>query len=120
VSSQTLSPVADTYVRAGAYAAQNFGSARTLLAKKGVSADNTSRAYVKFDVSHISDESSRSPSHVTFPRRRRMTPWPRVRISNRSASSTAARFVRAPLLRIACRISLSSMSMFVRITSPDV
>jgi hypothetical protein len=52
---QTLPPVADTYVRAGASAAQNFGSARTLLAKKGVSPDNTRRTYLKFDVSHISD-----------------------------------------------------------------
>jgi probable HAF family extracellular repeat protein len=52
---QTFPPVADAYVRAGGYAAQNFGSARTLLAKLGVSADNTRRTYLKFDVSHISD-----------------------------------------------------------------
>jgi probable HAF family extracellular repeat protein len=55
VISRTLSPVADTYVRAGAYAAQNFGSSRTLLAKLGVSTDNTRRTYLKFDVSHIKD-----------------------------------------------------------------
>jgi hypothetical protein len=55
------------------------------------------------------------PCHATFPRNRRMLAWPLVWINRRNPSSTTARFVRAPLLRIACRISLSSMSIFVRI-----
>ena len=45
-----------------------------------------------------------------------MLAWPCVRISKRRASSTTARFVRAPLLRIACRIKSSSISMFVRMS----
>jgi hypothetical protein len=36
-----------------------------------------------------------------------------VSTSNRNPASTTARFVRAPLLRMACRINASSISMFV-------
>jgi hypothetical protein len=55
VIAQTLPPLADTHARVGAYAAQNLGTARTLLAKMGVSADNTRRTYLKFDVSRVND-----------------------------------------------------------------
>jgi hypothetical protein len=37
--------------------------------------------------------------------------WLCVRTSRRRPASTAARFVRAPLLRIACRIKRLSMSL---------
>jgi YVTN family beta-propeller protein len=50
---ETLSSVADAYVRAGASASTNFGAAPTLLVKKGVSPDNTSRGYVTFDVTGV-------------------------------------------------------------------
>lgn len=46
-------------------------------------------------------EASRSPFQVTLPRKRRMLRCPRVRMSRRSPSSTTARLVRAPLLRMA-------------------
>jgi YVTN family beta-propeller protein len=52
---QTLAPAADAYVRAGAFASTNFGAAPVLLAKKGVSPDNTSRSYLTFDVSGVAD-----------------------------------------------------------------
>jgi probable HAF family extracellular repeat protein len=45
--------VAATYVRAGQYASTNFGTARTLATKKGVSPDNTRRGYLKFDIADI-------------------------------------------------------------------
>jgi hypothetical protein len=51
-----LEPMADAYVRAGVFAGDNFGSQPTLRAKKGVSPDTTRRSYLKFDVSHISDD----------------------------------------------------------------
>ena len=50
---RTLSPVADTYVRAGAYASRNFGDKPTLLAKKGLAPDNTRRSYLAFDVASV-------------------------------------------------------------------
>jgi len=50
-----LLPSADAYVRAGMFASQNFGSASTLVSKKGVSPDNTRRSYLKFDISSIND-----------------------------------------------------------------
>ena len=62
----------------------------------------------------------RSPSQPTWPRKRRMPLWPLVWINRRSASSTTARFVRRPLLRMACRIRRSSISMFVRMAYPYV
>ena len=52
---QARPPIADTYVRAGVFASQNFGSAPTLLAKQSTPADYTRRSYLKFDVSHIGD-----------------------------------------------------------------
>ena len=48
--SATLVPVADTYVRGGAFAGRSFGSTPQLLAKLGVTADNTRVSYLKFDV----------------------------------------------------------------------
>jgi endoglucanase len=48
-----LPAVADAYVRAGTFSAQNFGTAATLGAKKGVTDDNTRRSYLKFDVTDV-------------------------------------------------------------------
>src|SRR6185295_13821414 len=62
-----------------------------------------------------SRETSRLPSQRTLPRNRRTLFCRRVWINRRSPSSTAARFVGAPLLRIARRIKRSSMSMLVLI-----
>jgi uncharacterized repeat protein (TIGR03803 family) len=53
VVAQRRSPTADAYVRAGASASTNFGAVTTLLVKKGVSADNTSRSYLTFDVGEL-------------------------------------------------------------------
>ena len=50
---QTRAPVADAYVRAGAFASTNFGTSSKLLAKKGLSADNTFRTYMTFDVGDV-------------------------------------------------------------------
>jgi hypothetical protein len=56
VSAQVAIPaLADAYVRAGSFSAQNFGAAHTLLAKKGVADDTTRRSYLKFDVSAVGD-----------------------------------------------------------------
>ena len=41
-------PAADTYARAGVYAAQNFGTGTTLYAKIGASADTTRQGFVRF------------------------------------------------------------------------
>jgi hypothetical protein len=59
----------------------------------------------------------RSPCQATFPRKRRIVACPFVRINRRNPSSTTARFVRAPLLRMACRIKRSSISIFVRMSN---
>ncbi len=79
---------------------------------------NPHRAVKITTASYLGTRSSRdvcrSPSQVTFPLSRRTLAWPRVLINSRNASSTAARLVFALLLRIACRISWSSISMFVR------
>jgi len=48
--SATLVPAADTYVRGGAFAGRSFGSTPQLLAKLGVTDDNTRVSYLKFDV----------------------------------------------------------------------
>jgi hypothetical protein len=56
LSAQVALPaLADAYVRAGSFSAQNFGTARTIAAKKGVSDDNTRRAYLTFDISAVGD-----------------------------------------------------------------
>lgn len=55
VAAQRRSPTADTYVRAGASGSTNFGAQPTLLVKKGVSADNTSRSYLTFDVGELGE-----------------------------------------------------------------
>lgn len=56
---------------------------------------------------------SRSPVHLTFPFRRRISPCRPNCSSVRSPSSTASRFVRAPEALKASAISLSSMTMLV-------
>ncbi len=48
-----IRPVADTFVRAGASSARNFGAATTLRVKKGLTADYTRRGYLKFDISEV-------------------------------------------------------------------
>jgi len=53
---RTVTPVADTYVRAGAYADRNFGSSRDLPAKLGNSSSLTRRGYLKFDISSVTDD----------------------------------------------------------------
>jgi endoglucanase len=56
LSAQVALPaLADAYVRAGSFSAQNFGTAHTLAAKKGVSDDNTRRSYLTFDISTVGD-----------------------------------------------------------------
>jgi probable HAF family extracellular repeat protein len=55
VHAETLRPIADAYVAAGASASVNFGGAKTLRAKMGIAADNTRRSYLKFDVSPFKD-----------------------------------------------------------------
>lgn len=65
-----------------------------------------------------SRDSFRSPSHFTFPRSCRIAVCRRSRTSSRSAASTVARLVRAPLLCMASRMSRSSISMFVRTLPP--
>jgi Tol biopolymer transport system component len=47
----TSRPLADAYVRGGVWASTNFSGSRTLRVKLGVSADNTRRSYMKFDIS---------------------------------------------------------------------
>jgi hypothetical protein len=48
-----IRPIADTYVRAGTFSTNNFGSLPLLYAKKGAAADNTRRSYLKFDISSL-------------------------------------------------------------------
>ena len=50
-----LPAIADTYVRAGVWAATNFGAVPVLRAKKGVSPDNTRRSYLKFDIGRVTN-----------------------------------------------------------------
>jgi hypothetical protein len=62
VSAQVALPAsADAAVRAGSFSAQNYGTARTLTAKKGVADDNTRRSYLTFDVSAVG-----ATDHVTL------------------------------------------------------
>ena len=75
-----VTPLADTYVRAGAWSSTNFGSERSLHAKKGNSPDNTRRSYLKFDIGginkigratlrlygHLSDGSSRQAQTTIY------------------------------------------------------
>jgi hypothetical protein len=49
-SAAAAMPLADTYVRAGAYAAQNFGTQTRLHAKLGPTADTTRQAFVRFSL----------------------------------------------------------------------
>jgi hypothetical protein len=51
----TVVPTADAYVRAGLWAATNFGAVSTLRVKKGISPDTTRRSYLKFDIGVIKD-----------------------------------------------------------------
>jgi hypothetical protein len=55
-----------------------------------------------------------------LPRSFRIPPWARISTNNFKPASTAAFFVRAPLLRMACRINRSSISMLVRVLDLDV
>ena len=57
VIAQRVTAVSDAYIRAGSFASTNFGTASTLLAKKGVSDDNTSRSYLRFDIGSIASSS---------------------------------------------------------------
>src|ERR1700688_3505365 len=69
----------------------------------------------RYSASRVRRDFWRSPFQRILPGSRRMVACPRVRISRRNPSSTAARFVRDRLLLIACRIRRSSISMLVRI-----
>ncbi len=53
IGARTEPPIADGYVRGGAFANQNYGASARLYAKKGVAPDNTRRTYVKFDITDI-------------------------------------------------------------------
>jgi hypothetical protein len=46
-------PVADAYVRSGAWASRNFGGSSNLYVSKGLSPDNTRRGYLTFDVQDV-------------------------------------------------------------------
>lgn len=70
----------------------------------------------RYSASRVRRDFWRSPFQRILPRSHRMVACPRVRISRRNPSSTAARFVRDRLLLIACRIKRSSISMLVRIS----
>jgi hypothetical protein len=50
-SSSTLEASADAYVRAGATAATNFGTATALVVKNATTADNYRKTYIRFDLS---------------------------------------------------------------------
>ena len=71
---QRLPPAADTYVRAGLFANQNFDTAQRLLVKMSNTADNARRTYLKFDVGDIDTISTATlrlygrVSHVGTPR----------------------------------------------------
>lgn len=51
----TLTPLADAYVRSGAYANQNYGSADSLVVKKNTSTDSRRRTYLKFSLVGVPD-----------------------------------------------------------------
>jgi uncharacterized repeat protein (TIGR03803 family) len=53
VIAQRQTAVSDAYVQGGAFASTNFGTASTLLVKKGVSGENTRRSYLRFDIRSI-------------------------------------------------------------------
>ena len=53
----TRPPVADAYVRGGTAAEANFGTAAQLLAKLGVSDDNSQISYMKFDLRDVASVS---------------------------------------------------------------
>ena len=61
VRTKALGAIGDTYVRAGAFASANFGTAPQLRAKKGISPDNTRRSYVKFAVTEV-----QAGDHITL------------------------------------------------------
>lgn len=61
---------------------------------------------------------SRSPSHLTLPRWRRILACAFVSTSSCNPASTAARLVRAPLNRMARRIRASSISIFAKAGGP--
>jgi hypothetical protein len=48
-----LSPAADATIRGGAYAGNNFGTANTLSVKNDSSADNTRQAYLRWDLTGL-------------------------------------------------------------------
>jgi hypothetical protein len=50
MASPAFTPNADTYVRAGLFANTNFGHAKQVLVKLGVSPDNTRQIYLNFDI----------------------------------------------------------------------
>jgi hypothetical protein len=54
----TLTPTADTYVRDGSTAGQNFGTAAPLAAKMNPQAGLNRRIFMKFDISSITSVSS--------------------------------------------------------------
>jgi hypothetical protein len=54
VTTYTLSPIADSYIRAGSYTGSNYGTVTTLVVKQGATGDLTRKTYFKFDLSGIS------------------------------------------------------------------
>ncbi len=57
-SSQTFNPTADAYVKDGADAGNNFGTASQLLVKKSSTVGDNRLAYLKFDLSSVSSVNS--------------------------------------------------------------
>jgi len=56
----TIAPQADTYVRGGTYATQNFGSDTSIVTKEDTSPDVDRRAYLRFDLSSIRGQVERA------------------------------------------------------------
>ena len=74
---QTLFSAADTYVRSGTAAAQNFGTATTLMLQKSTSATvPSSVVYVKFDLTGIKTAPATAKLALTFSSLRASIPAP--------------------------------------------
>jgi beta-glucanase (GH16 family) len=64
VSTWTLTPVADAYVRDGSYAGTNYGSANTLVIKSDAPGYNR-QSYLKFDLSQVTGTVQQASLYLT-------------------------------------------------------
>jgi endoglucanase len=85
-SGEVVPAVADAYVRAGAWASSNFGSAPKLLAKQGISTSNTRRSYLRFDISGINEVGTAT---LRLHARVSNTATPRVQTTTYQAGNTS-------------------------------